>query len=320
MARASVGDDVFGEDPSVNKLERRLAEMFGHEAGLFCPSGTMTNQIAINVHTRPGDEVICDKDSHVYKYEGGGIMANSGCSVKFVQGDRGRFTAAEVRSAMNPPNDPHLPLSRLVSIENTFNRGGGAIWELNALAEISAFCQQSGLGLHLDGARIFNALVATGIGSEQMGKMFDSVSICLSKGLGAPVGSVLVGGKEFIARAHRIRKRFGGGMRQAGIIAAGAIYALDNNIDRLADDHLRAQQLGHVLEQLPYVHEVVPVETNIVVFKVGGSELVRDYIARMKKEGILAIPFGEDMIRFVTHLDVSDADIERTITVLKGIS
>lgn len=319
MAMAPVGDDVFGEDPTVKKLEDRLAEMFGHEAGLFCPSGTMTNQIAINVHTRPGDEVICDPDSHIYKYEGGGIMANSGCSVKFVHGDRGRFTVEEVRNAMNPASDPHMPLSRLVCIENTFNRGGGSIWDIEQIQAIKQFCQEEELSLHLDGARLFNALVATGISASEIGKLFQSISICLSKGLGAPIGSVLLGDRDFIRRAHRVRKRFGGGMRQVGVVAAAGLFAIDNNVERLADDHYRASQLGLALEEQEFVKEVLPIETNIVVFRLKDGDRVGKIVDELAAHGVLTIPFGHDMIRMVTHLDIRDNDIKETINVLNKI-
>lgn len=320
MARAAVGDDVFGEDPTVRQLEDRLADLFGHEAGLFCPSGTMTNQIAINVHTRPGDEIICDKDSHIYKYEGGGIMANSGCSVKFVTGDRGRFSVADIEAALNPPADPHMPLSRLVSVENTFNRGGGSVWDMEQIKAIQTFCGEKSLGLHLDGARIFNALVATGVDAKTMGSCFDSVSICLSKGLGAPVGSVLVGSKDFIAHAVRVRKRFGGGMRQVGILAAAGLFALDNHIDLLAIDHARASKIAAALPELPYVASVIPVETNIVVFKVNHAHTVSDLVKKLDKSGVRAIPFGADMIRLVTHLGLNEHDIDETIRALRAIA
>lgn len=319
MACAAVGDDVFGEDPTIDMLESRLAAMFGHEAGLFCPSGTMTNQIAINVHTCPGDELICEKDSHVYKYEGGGIMANSGCSVKLLVGDRGRFTAADIKSVLNPPSDPHMPLSRLVCLEDTFNRGGGSIWDSAAVLEIRELCLNEGLSLHLDGARIFNTIVASGKSAEEIGNLYDSISICLSKGLGAPVGSVLVGSKAFIARSLRIRKRFGGGMRQAGILAAAGLFALDNNIDRLSIDHERARTLGNALEQLDYVRSVMPIETNIVVFKLKNMDMVTECVGQLKSHGVLAIPFGEDMVRFVTHLDINEGDIAETIDILSKI-
>ena len=319
MARAAVGDDVWGEDPTVKRLENRLAEMFGHEAGLFCPSGTMTNQIAINVHTRPGDEVICDKDAHIYKYEGGGIMANSGCSVKFVPSDRGRFKVEDVAAALNPKLDPHAACSRLVSIENTSNRGGGAVWKVQDIAEISAFCRERDLGIHLDGARIFNALTESNVSAEELGAQFDTISICLSKGLGAPVGSVLVGQKDLIDRAYRVRKRIGGGMRQVGIIAAAGLFALDHNLELLKHDHAKAKRIESALERCEFVREVLPVETNIVVFSVMKPAMVEKLIDDLEKEGILGIPFGKDTIRLVTHLDINDHDIDSVVTALEQL-
>ena len=316
MARAAVGDDVWGEDPTVKKLEMRLAEMFGQDAGLFCPSGTMTNQIAINVHTRPGDEVICDKDAHIYKYEGGGIMANSGCSVKFVPADRGRFTAEDVSKALNPKSDPHAANSRMVSIENTSNRGGGAVWSIDRIASISSLCRAQGLGMHLDGARIFNALARSGDSASEMGKHFDTISICLSKGLGAPIGSVLVGHQDLIDRAYRVRKRLGGGMRQVGIIAAAGLFALDQNLPLLEHDHEKAQRIGSVLAECRYVKDILPVETNIVVFSVQKPEMVEKVIGGLEKHGILGIPFGEDTIRLVTHLDINDQEIDTVVDAL----
>jgi len=244
MLNAAVGDDVFGEDPTVNSLEARVAALFGHEAGLYCPSGTMTNQIAINIHTHPGDEIICDEGAHIYRYEGGGTMATSGCSVKFVPSDHGRFTAEDVAAAINDPNAQWLARTRLVNIENTCNRGGGAVWSLKEVDKIRTVCSLHGLAMHMDGARIFNALSVTKEKPEEWGKRFDTISICLSKGLGAPVGSILVGNKVLMANARRVRKRLGGGMRQAGILAAAGHYALDHHVDRLVEDHVRATTLA----------------------------------------------------------------------------
>lgn len=320
MAKAEVGDDVFGEDPTVITLEERMADLFGHEAGLFCPSGTMTNQIAINVHTRPGDEVICDEGAHIYRYEGGGMMANSGCSVKFVQGDRGRFTAAQVEAAIGAPADVHQARTRLVNIENTSNRGGGSVWDLREVQRIRAVCDAHGLALHMDGARIFNALAITGDAASTWGKAFASVSICLSKSLGAPVGSVLVGSKDFIAQARRVRKRFGGGMRQAGVIAAAGLYALDHHVQRLVEDHERAKKLEVALHLCDFVKEVLPVETNIVVFTLKDRNAVPGLLLALKTEGILAVQFGPGMVRMVTHLDVDDRALERTINALAHIN
>lgn len=320
MAEAPVGDDVFGEDPTVNQLEERLAALFGKEAGLFCPSGTMTNQIAVNIHTRPGDEVLCEEGAHIYRYEGGGVMANSGCSVKFLSHDRGRFTAASVRAAYNDPANPHLARTRLVNIENTSNRGGGALWDLDEVWRIRNVCDDLGLALHMDGARIFNAIVATDSSAQAWGAPFDTISICLSKGLGAPVGSVLVGGQESIHHARRIRKRFGGGMRQAGIIAAAGLHALDHHIERLAEDHAHARMLGTTLSSLPYVAHVVPVDTNIVVSTLKDPTRLEALLAHLESNGIRAMAFGPGMMRMVTHLDVGAVAIDRACDALASFN
>ncbi len=317
MLRAEVGDDVFGEDPTVRALEERVAAIFGHEAGLYCASGTLTNQIAVNVHTRPGDEVICEEGAHIYRYEGGGVMANSGCSVKFVTSDRGRFTAEQVEAAIGNASDVHQARTRLVNIENTSNRGGGSVWDINEVERIAALCSHKGLALHMDGARIFNALAVTGDDARRWGRAFHSISICLSKSLGAPVGSVLIGSMDFITQARRVRKRFGGGMRQAGIIAAAGLYAIDNNIARLAEDHASAKKLEVALNALVWVESVMPVMTNIVVFTLRTDAEVDPLLLRLREQGILSIRFGPCMVRMVTHLDVDDADIDRVITGLQ---
>lgn len=319
MLRAEVGDDVFGEDPTVIALEERMAALFDHEAGLYCSSGTQTNQIAINVHTRPGDEVICDEGAHIYRYEGGGLMANSGCSVKFVPNDRGRFTVKEVENAIGNPADVHQARTRLVNIENTANRGGGAVWDRNEVQRIRTLCDQRGLALHMDGARIFNAIAADGRTSNEWGSLFHSVSICLSKGLGAPVGSVLVGTRDFIREARRVRKRFGGGMRQAGILAAAGLYALDHHIHRLKEDHRRATALEAVLTGLDLVERVMPVETNIVVFTLKNQGGVGTLLAQLREDGILAMQFGPGMVRMVMHLDVDDIALNRVVNALQRI-
>ena len=315
MMAAAVGDDVFSEDTTVNRLESRLAEIFGLEAGIFCPSGTMTNQIAINVHTRPGDEVICDRLSHVYHYEGGGIARNSGVSVRLLAGDRGRFAAAEVVNNINP-DDIHFPVTRLVVAENTCNKGGGSCWDYSVLREISQVCADNNLKFHLDGARIFNALIATGQQAVDYGKIFDSISICFSKGLGAPVGSGLLGNRKFIDSARRVRKVFGGGMRQAGYLAAAAIYALDNNIERIADDHGRALKLGEILKSVSYVSEVLPVDTNIVIFRVDEKISEELIVNKLAENDILAIDMDRQTIRLVTHLDFDDSMLDQTESVL----
>lgn len=319
MSRAEVGDDVFGEDPTVNALEERMAALFGHEAALFCSSGTQTNQIAINVHTRPGDEVLCEEGAHVYRYEGGGMMANSGCSVKFLPADRGRFTAASVEAAVSDRDNPHLARTKLVVVENTSNRGGGSVWDIGEVARIRAACDARDLSLHLDGARIFNAMAVDGTVPEQWGTLFHSISICLSKGLGAPVGSVLTGSRSFIHGARRVRKRLGGGMRQAGIIAAGALHVLEHHVERLKDDHARATRLGTAIEELPWVESLMPVDTNIVVFTLKDRGGVPALLGRLKEQGVLSVAFGPGMVRMVTHLGINDDDADRTIAALKNI-
>lgn len=319
MLLAVVGDDVFGEDPTVIALEERLAGLFGHEAGLFCPSGTMTNQIAINVHTRPGDEVLCEEGAHVYRYEGGGIMANSGCSVKHLPADRGRFTAEAVEAAINDREAAYLANTRLVVVENTVNRGGGACWDLAEAQRVSRACAKHGLALHLDGARLFNAMAEDGTTPKEWGAPFHSISICLSKGLGAPVGSVLIGSKAFVHRARRVRKRFGGGMRQAGMLAAAGLHALDHHVARLKDDHARAARLAKALGEHPAVASVLPVETNIVVFQLQSGPTVDGFLAHLRERGILAVAFGPGTVRMVVHLDVDDEAIERTIHALGTI-
>lgn len=320
MAKAEVGDDVFGEDPTVIALEERMAGLFGHEAGLFCPSGTMTNQIALNVHTRPGDEVICDEGAHIYRYEGGGLMANSGCSVKLLATDRGRFTAKQVEEAIGDPADVHQARTRVVNIENTSNRGGGSVWDLGEARAIRSVCDTHGLALHMDGARIFNAMAVDGRSPKDWGAPFHSISVCLSKGLGAPVGSVLIGPKDLIREARRVRKRSGGGMRQAGILAAAGLYALDHHVARLIDDHARAKRLEQALIGLPIIASVLPVRTNIVILSLVEERPVAAFLDALRERGILAVRFGPHMVRFVTHLDVDDAAITTVIDTLNSIT
>lgn len=316
MFAAEVGDDVFGEDPTINALEARAAKMFGKEAGLFCPSGTMTNQIAINVSTKPGDEVICDFTSHVYQYEGGGIARNSGVQAKLLHGDRGRISAIQVEESINQIFD-WLTRSKLVSIENTVNKAGGSYYSLQHMKELSAACKKHGLLMHLDGARIFNAIIEAGYTPSEIGPLFDSISICLSKGLGAPSGSVLLGTKEFIREARRARKVFGGGMRQAGYIAAAGLYALDNNLNRLKEDHVRAAALGKAVASLPYVKEVLPVDTNIIIFTLHDAIPVDYFMQHLADNGVKSAHFGKQTVRFVTHLDIDDKMIDKAIDVLK---
>ena len=318
MMKARTGDDVFGEDPSINELEARCAEMFGMESALFCPSGTMTNQIAIKCHTQPGDEVICHETSHVYQYEGGGIAFNSGASVRLLQGDRGRITAGQVANAVNP-DDPHRAHSQLVCLENTSNRGGGSCYDLAEIKRIREQCNELGLAFHLDGARLFNALVAKNESPREYGELFDSISICLSKGLGCPVGSVLLGPGPFIKKARRVRKVFGGGMRQAGFLAAAGIYALEHHINRLSEDHDNAKKIAAVLEKKSFVKEVLPVETNIIIFELNEHMTAPQLVSDLKKSGILGYAIAPNRVRLVVHLDISDQMVAETITVFEQL-
>ena len=319
MIEAPVGDDVFQEDPTVQLLEHKAAHMFGFEAGLFCPSGTMTNQIAIRLHTQPQSEVICDEKSHIYLYEGGGIAYNSFSSVRLLKGDRGRLSADMIQDHINDPDDVHAAITSLVSLENTMNKGGGCCYDMAEIANISSVCKKNELPLHLDGARVFNAIVAKKENTQDYGKYFDTVSICLSKGLGCPVGSVLLGSNEQIKKARRVRKVMGGGMRQAGILAAAGVYALDHHVERLVEDHQRASILGEQLKELGFVEYVLPVETNIVIFRLRNNGLASDFVARLQKLGILAVPFGKHDVRFVTHLDFTDEMLNNCIGLLKNM-
>lgn len=319
MFSAPVGDDVFGEDPTVSALEEKAAALFGLEAGLFCPSGTMTNQIAIKAHTEPLSEVICDYTAHIYQYEGGGIAANSGASVYLLHGERGKITADMVRSGIRP-NNIHYPLTKLVTLENTSNKGGGSFYTLPEIAAIAAVCQENKLALHLDGARIFNALAAADEPSLPYGKYFDSISICLSKGLGTPVGSVLLGSNSFIQKARRIRKVFGGGMRQAGYLAAAGIYALDNHVTRLSEDHYKAKILAETLQSCSYVEHISPVDTNIVIFKLNNRITEQAFLKELAAQEVIALDFGPQTIRLVTHLDITDAMLEHTVKVLQNLN
>lgn len=319
MMNAKVGDDVFYEDPTITELEEKSAKLFGHEAAVFCPSGTMTNQIAIKVHTQPGDEVLCDVNSHIYNFEGGGISFNSGVQAKLLQGDRGRISAQQVVESINPTYD-WLTNTSLVSIENTANRSGGSYYAIDEIKKLSGTCKEKNLKFHLDGARIFNALVETKDSPVETGKLFDSVSVCLSKGLGAPAGSVLIGNKEFIKKARRIRKVFGGGMRQGGFIAAAGLYALENNIERLKDDHKRAKKLAEILQKLPFVESVLPVDTNIIIFTLSDKMKGEDFVKKLAEHEIKAVSFGKQTIRFVTHLDFTDDMLEKTGKVLLSLS
>jgi threonine aldolase len=318
MQSAPLGDDVFGEDPSINALEAKTASLFGMEAGLFCPSGTMTNQLAIKTHTQAGDEVICEELSHIYQYEGGGIASNSGSSVKLLRGNRGRITAAQVLAAINP-DDVHKPISKLVSLENTCNRGGGACYDFSEIEAIQKVAKSNGLGLHLDGARIFNAIVHKKEDPKQYGKVFDSISICLSKGLGAPVGSVLLGSTPFIKKARRWRKVFGGGMRQAGSLAAAGIYALDNHVERLKEDHTKALEIKNALLKKDFVKEIFEVETNIVIAHIEGKYNATQLAAALKEKNILVIAMTPALIRFVVHLDITNDMLASTLETIEKL-
>ena len=318
MQSAPLGDDVFGEDPSINALEAKTASLFGMEAGLFCPSGTMTNQLAIKTHTQAGDEVICEELSHIYQYEGGGIASNSGASVKLLRGNRGRITADQVLAAIHP-EDVHKPISKLVSLENTCNRGGGACYDFSEIEAIQKVAKSNGLGLHLDGARIFNAIVHKKEDPKQYGKVFDSISICLSKGLGAPVGSVLLGATPFIKKARRWRKVFGGGMRQAGSLAAAGIYALDNHVERLKEDHTKALNIKDALLKKDFVKEIFEVETNIVIAHIEGKYNATQLAAALKEKNILVIAMTPALIRFVVHLDLTNEMLASTLETIEKL-
>jgi threonine aldolase len=316
MFAARVGDDVYEEDPTVNELETKTAAIFGMEAGLFCPSGTMTNQIAIKLLTQPGDEVICDRLAHIYNYEGGGIAFNSLASVRLLDGDRGRITPEQVEENINADNI-HYPRTSMVALENTVNKGGGCYYTIPQIAALSNIAKKHDVAFHLDGARVFNTFAATGESPAEYGKYFDTISVCLSKGLGAPVGSVMLGTKEHVRKAKRIRKVMGGGWRQAGFLAAAGIYALDNNVKRLKEDHTRAQTLTACLTALPYVEEVLPAETNIVIFKLRAEEPVEKFAGYLQENQIKVSPFGKQTVRMVTHLEFDDDMLQRTLDALK---
>ena len=319
MMSARVGDDVFRDDPTVNALEEKAATLFGKEAALFCPSGTMTNQIAIQVNTDRLDEMICDHYSHVYQYETGGYASNSGVAVNLIKGSHGKITAEQVETAIRPDYD-WLPNSKLVVLENTCNKGGGSYYTLEDIQPIHDLCKQKGLRFHLDGARIFNALVESGEVPKDHGALFDSVSICLSKGLGAPVGSLLLGDAALMKKARKLRKAMGGGMRQAGYLAAAGIYALDHHVERLKEDNDRAKLLGKVLSQMSYVEGVRPVQSNILIFDVQSTWTADSFLEKLKREGILASAFGPQTIRFVLHLGVNGEMVDRVVGVLEGMN
>lgn len=307
MMSAKVGDDVFKEDATVNALEEKTAALFGMEAALFFPSGTMANQTAIKVHTQPGEQLICDHYAHIFNYEGGGVSFNSGVSCKLIEGHRGMITAKQVTAAINPPDFYHSPLTTLVSLENTTNKGGGAIWDFQEMKAIKEVCTAHGLKFHLDGARLWNALAVTGEDPKLYGHLFDSISVCLSKGLGCPVGSVLLGSKDFIAKALRVRKVFGGGMRQAGFLAAAGIYALDHHRERLKEDHKKAKEIEAILSEKDFIASVSPVDTNIIIFELNESVLDAEaFMHKMNENNIKLISMGSGKLRLVTHLNYTD--------------
>lgn len=316
MVKADVGDDVFREDPTINRLEKKMADIFNMESALWCASGTMSNQVAIASHTRPGDEVICEQESHVYYYEGGGIAYNAGCQARTLAGDRGRINAWQVLTSINP-DDVHKSHSSLVCLENTSNRGGGSCYEVEEIEKIRNVCDEHHLKLHLDGARLYNAIVAKKEKEETFGKLFHSISVCFNKGLGCPAGSILLGSEAFIRQAIRVRKVFGGGMRQAGFLAATALYALEHHIERLATDHQHAKRIGEALQKHPLVKMVLPVETNLVIFELIDGEDPKAFIKFMKEKGILLLTITNKRLRIVTHLDVNSEMVNHFLKILE---
>ena len=318
MMQAQVGDDVFGEDPTVNELERKLAEMFGVEAAIFCPTGTMANQIAIKLHTVPGEEVICEETSHVYIYEGGGIAFNSGCQVRPLKGRRGRINAEQVLAAINH-DDIHKPRTALVCLENTSNKGGGSMYDLKDIEAISAVCKEKALALHLDGARLFNAIVGSDGDASFYGKNFDTISVCLSKGLGAPVGSVLLGSAANIKKARRFRKVLGGGMRQAGFLAAAGIYALDNNVAQLDQDHKHAKKVAAELIKKAWCGAMLPVDTNIIIFEVIEKYTAPELVELLAGYNILCFTVSDTQIRLVFHLDISTEMVDKLLEFIEAL-
>ncbi len=316
MMHAKVGDDVFEEDPTVNRLEVFAAEMFGREAAIYCPTGTMSNQIAIKAHTQPGDEVVCEKSSHVYLYEGGGIAFNAAAQVRLIDGDRGRIKAEQVLAAINP-DDVHKPRTSLVCLENTANRGGGSCYKVADILKIKSVCAEAGLALHLDGARLFNAMIANGETPEQYGQLFDTISICLNKGLGCPIGSILIGNKKFIRHARRIRKVFGGGMRQAGFMAASGLYALQHNVKRLELDHIHARQIAMALKQKSFVGNIMPVETNIIIFETAAPYTAKSLAEKFNEYEIKCIAISPTQVRMVTHLDINEQMVKEVVNCIE---
>ncbi|MEC8324158.1 MAG: GntG family PLP-dependent aldolase [Bacteroidota bacterium] len=320
MASASLGDDVYAEDPTVNALQSRLAAMFGKEKALFFPTGTMTNQAAIKLHTQPGEQLICDKYAHVYNYEGGGVSFNSGVSCKLIDGNRGMITAKQVLESINPPDFYHSPLTTLVALENTTNKGGGGCWDFSEIKKIKTVCEDHNLGFHLDGARLWNALEVTKETPKDYGAVFDTISVCLSKGLGCPVGSVLIGDSVIMEKAIRIRKMLGGGMRQVGVLAAAGLYALDHHRKRLSEDHQKANEIGQILQNKSYVAKLQPIETNILIFELASHINADKFVFNLEKKGVLISNMGGGKLRMVTHLDYNLEMHEKLIEILESIS
>ena len=319
MSSARLGDDVYFEDPTVNQLQDRLAKMFGKDKALFFPTGTMANQAAIKLHTQPGEQLICDKYAHIYNYEGGGVSFNSGVSCKLIEGNRGMISSEQVINAINPPDFYHSPLTTLVALENTTNKGGGACWDFEEIKKIKLVCNDKKLGFHLDGARLWNALEEKSETPDQYGQYFDTISVCLSKGLGCPIGSVLVGNNDIMEKAIRTRKMLGGSMRQVGVLAAAGLYALDHHRKRLVDDHQKAKDIGRVLEGLKYVFNVQTVETNIVIFELEKHVDSNYFIENLKSKNILISDMGSGKLRIVTHMDYSEKMHEILLETLVSI-
>ena len=320
MASAPLGDDVYAEDPTVNALQSRLAAMFGKEKALFFPTGTMTNQAAIKLHTQPGEQLICDKYAHVYNYEGGGVSFNSGVSCKLIDGNRGMITAKQVSESINPPDFYHSPLTTLVALENTTNKGGGGCWDFSEIKKIKTVCEDHNLGFHLDGARLWNALEVTKETPKDYGAVFDTISVCLSKGLGCPIGSILIGDSVIMEKAIRIRKMLGGGMRQVGVLAAAGLYALDHHRKRLSEDHQKANEIGQILQNKSYVAKLQPIETNILIFELASHINADQFVLNLEKKGVLISNMGGGKLRMVTHLDYNLEMHEKLIETLESIS
>lgn len=319
MQAAEVGDDVYKEDPSVNALEKRLADMFGMDEALFFPTGSMANQAALKLHTNPGEQVICDKYAHIYNYEGGGASFNSGISCKLIDGHRGMFTAEQTEESINPPDFYHSPLTSLIAVENTTNKGGGACWEFDELKRLRQVADNHNLGYHLDGARLWNALIAKGEKPKQYGELFDTISVCLSKGLGCPMGSVLIGKESIMKGAMRVRKILGGGMRQVGFAAAAGLFALDNHVERLSEDHKKAKEIGEALNNMDSVKKVEPIETNIIIFELNDTITEVEFLKFLESKDVKIIGMGSKKLRMVTHLDYTEKMHQELLGILKSI-